>query len=93
MIKKFICNQSIKYHHNDGVYWSMNIIIVGLLSNETTSHVSHVFFYQIDGLAQDWSNSIANAPESIQSCNEPPKFAFLVHIMPANPETLGASLI
>ena len=34
--------------------------------------------YQIDGLAQDWSNSIANALELLQSCTEPSKWR-LVH--------------
>ena len=32
---------------------------------------NYVYIHHIDGLVQDWSNSIANALELLQSCTKP----------------------
>ena len=37
----------------------------------TVSHTCSLFEYDIDGLAQDCSNSIANVLDLLQSCTEP----------------------
>ena len=36
--------------------------------------------YHVDGLVQDWSNSIANALELLQSCTRPSNWYWFCHV-------------
>ena len=70
--------QLSRYHQLQRRKYPENLMFIAFLNHKMNNHMLHVYLYDskslllnIDGSAQDGSNSIANAMELLQTCIKP----------------------
>ena len=68
----FVCTPDYWFGNGDHRYHTPPVLTA--LLKWWYKHNKHKSPYQIDSLVQDWSNSVANALELLQSCSKPSKF-------------------